>query len=122
MKRYKGMIAAALSLSMLTGCVIKIDGNSWDGEDNWRQRQDRNADYIPNMVIGQSLSLIEADLGRPDFNESFQRNGETIQVIYYRTQQLDEDGRTTKNETTPLVFIDNELVGWGEIALEKASR
>jgi len=30
-------------------------------------------------------------------------------------------GRTTKDETTPLVFVDGELVGWGESAIEYAT-
>jgi hypothetical protein len=42
-----------------------------------------------------------------------------VQVLYYRTRRVDDDGITTKNECTPLVFINNELVGWGELSLSK---
>jgi hypothetical protein len=42
-------------------------------------------------------------------------------VLLYRTRLVREDGRTTRDETTPLVFVDGELVGWGESAVENAT-
>ncbi|MFT7090937.1 MAG: hypothetical protein ACJAYW_000899, partial [Candidatus Azotimanducaceae bacterium] len=32
------------------------------------------------------------------------------------------DGQTTKDETTPMVFVGNKLVGYGATAVENATR
>jgi hypothetical protein len=34
--------------------------------------------------------------------------------LFYRTQRKHSDGETTRDETTPLVFRDNRLIGWGD--------
>ena len=62
------------------------------------------------------MSVVD-ELGAADFNEMISSNGDTVQVLYYRTQRVDDDGITTKNECTPLVFVNNELKGWGELSL-----
>ena len=107
----------------LSGCVIAIgnDGGTNDGAD-WKARQDRNNRYVSQLELGTSMSVVRLDLGEPDFNESFQRNGDTYQVLYYRTQRIHDDGRTTMDETIPFVFIDMPLVGWGQTAIDKATR
>jgi len=33
--------------------------------------------------------------------------------LFYRTRRTEADGETSRDETTPLVFKNNELVGWG---------
>jgi len=49
-------------------------------------------------------------------------NGEAIRVLYDRTHHSNSDGKTTRGESTLLVVIDDQLVGWGEITIEKATR
>ena len=111
-----------IAVTALNGCVIAIgNGDKNDGAD-WQARQERNNRYIDQLELGTSVSVVKLDLGEPDFNESFQRNGDTYQVLYYRTHRVDSDGRTTKDETTPFVFIDMALVGWGHTAIDKATR
>jgi len=51
-----------------------------------------------------------------DFNELFEKQDGTYRVLYYRTQKTMGDGITTKDECTPLVFRNGELVGWGDSA------
>ena len=115
-------IAAIVALTItLSGCVIAIGGDSLDSDD-WKRRQGRNAEYIRHLDLGESMASIEADLGDPDFIESFRREGEVFKVLYYRTHRTHDDSTTTMDETTPLVFIDNHLVGWGESAIDKATR
>jgi hypothetical protein len=58
-------------------------------------------------------------MGVADFNESYQKNGEQIQVLFYRTNRLHKDGLTTKDECTPLIFKNNQLVSWGENAYKQ---
>jgi hypothetical protein len=114
-----GLLLLTLSL---TGCVVAIGNGHGDGEDNWKERQGKNSRYINSLSIGASRAVVESDLGSADILEVFQRNGDDYRVLFYRTQRVNDDGRTTKNETTPLVFIDDKLVGWGDTAIEKATR
>ena len=109
-------------LSTLTACVVSIGNDGYDdGEEEWKSRQEKNLRYINRLDLGTAMNVVEADLGTPDFSDSFQRNGEVFHVIYYRTQHEESDGKTSKEETTPLVFIEKSLVGWGELAIDKAT-
>lgn len=122
MRKIAGMTGVLLVAALLNGCVIAIGNDGNDEDNDWQQRQDRNSRYIRSLDIGQSMASVEADLGTPDFNESFQRDGDVFQVLYYRTRQIDDDGKTDMDETTPLVFIDRSLVGWGPTAIDKATQ
>ena len=48
-----------------------------------------------------------------------QASEELIQQIVEQVENQIYDGITTKNECTPLVFVNNELKGWGELSLSK---
>ena len=122
MNRLVQLTGTLLLATTLSGCVIAIGNSAFDMEEEWKQRQDRNVDYIHHLDLGRSIASIESDLGHADFVESFQREGDTFRVLYYRTQRVHDDGKTTMDETTPLVFIDRELVGWGRSAIDKATR
>lgn len=116
------LLLPALCALFLSGCVIAV-GDHHDDEDGdgWRERQRENRRAIAELDLGRSLASIEAQLGEPDFFETFQRDGERFVVLLYRTHRVREDGETTRDETTPLVFVDDALVGWGESAVEFAT-
>ena len=121
MNRY-AQIARTLILTVsLSGCVIAIGTDSFDKERDWQERQERNSAYIQYLQLGQSMGRIETDLGTPDFSESFHRDGDIFDVLYYRTQRVHNDSKTSMDETTPLVFVERELVGWGQSAVDKAT-
>ena len=121
MNRFAQITRAVILTISLSGCVIAIGTDSFDKERDWQQRQDRNSEYIQYLQLGQSMGLVETDLGAPDFTESFLRDGEVFDVLYYRTRRVHNDSKTSMDETTPLVFVDSELVGWGQSAIDKAS-
>lgn len=107
---------------LLSGCVISIDDDYDDGYHissgaQWERSEAKNREYIATANTGVSRASVVAELGAADFNEMVTNNGDSIQVLYYRTQRVDDDGVTTKNECTPLVFVNNTLVGWGDAAL-----
>lgn len=104
----------------LSGCVIAIGTDDHD-EDDWEDRQTRNERIVRDLDLGTDITEIEKRLGTADFVEAFQRNGATYTVLYYRTHRTKGDGKTTRDETTPLVFVDGGLVGWGESAIEYAT-
>ncbi|WP_279513250.1 DUF3192 domain-containing protein [Idiomarina aquatica] len=39
-----------------------------------------------------------------------------------RTHRTHADGMTTRDECTPIVFIDDKLTGTGELALDKVKK
>ena len=110
-----------LSIS-LQGCVIAIGNDGMGDDEDWQDRQEHNLQYINQLRLNISSSEILDELGDPDFKESFQRDGELFEILYFRTEHLDSDGMTSKAETTPLVFIDKQLVGWGQLAIDKVSK
>lgn len=111
-------IAALLSVS-LVGCVIVAD-HDWDESDyndDWQVRQQTNRDYIADLAIGAPVELIKTDLGKADFSEAFSYSDQSVLVLRYRTQHEKSDGETKSNETTPLIFVNGQLAGWGDRAL-----
>lgn len=114
----KTLLAAALVLPLtLTGCVISVDG---DGEysyhSDWKDIEYKNRKHIARLELNTSISDVKREMGIPDFNESHPKEDDQFQVLYYRTQRIAGDGVTTKDECTPLVFKNGQLIGWGESA------
>lgn len=110
-----------VSVALLSGCVIAVNTDDWEDSDNWYARQHKIEKKIERLELGRSEMSIRDEFGSPDFNEAFIRNGSEFVVLYYRSRHVESDGITTKSETTPLVFVEGNLVGWGESALENAT-
>ncbi len=104
------VLSSALTL-LLSGCIITVkDGDYHKG---WEQRQTDNREIISDLAVGTSLTEVKKEMGIPDDSESLVINGTQYKVLYYRTHHNHEDGKTTRDETTPLIFKDNVLIGWG---------
>jgi hypothetical protein len=73
------------------------------------------------LRMGADISSVDAKLGAPDFSEAFTRNGQEVRIYHYRTHRRHADGKTTKDETTPLVFVDDQLVGWADTAVQQVT-
>lgn len=112
------LLAAAFILPLtLSGCIISVDGDGVDRHyGSWKEKDEKNRNYIANLSPDMTFSQITNKLGTPDFNESFQRGEQQVQVLFYRTQRKRDDGITTKDECTPLILTNGVLVGWGEKA------
>lgn len=112
-KSIRAITAGILAMS-LAGCVINVsdEGASW-GED-WRDRQEHNRQVISRLEIGQTRFEVEDRLGEPDFTEAYTHDGADYHILHYRTQHRHSDGETTPDETTPLVFRNGHLEGWGD--------
>jgi hypothetical protein len=122
----KKIILPALLISSmaLSGCVISIDDDGYEsdyysGHKSWQKIEKENREHIAALVLGTKTQSVIDKMGVADFNEALKKGDEQYQVLWYRTQRRDGDGVTTKDECTPLVFKNNELVGWGETALER---
>ena len=119
------LIAIPLSMS-LTGCVIvSTDEDTraeWfdnDSKAKWQQVQKDNKRKIAQLEIGDDYSSVRKTMGTPEFNESYSEDGKKYQVIFYRTHHRHSDGETSKDECTPLIFINGKLTSWGEKAYNK---
>lgn len=103
----------------LNGCVVAVGGN--DSPDFYSHHQDHeyeNRKKISQLLVSMSYRDVYDKLGVPDFNETYTQDNENIQVLFYRTQKLNDDGITTKAECTPLVFKNGILASWGEKAYQ----
>lgn len=122
MKIYKALIAAPLAFS-LCGCVIVAGDGDWDEHrslSNWESQQKLNRTNITKLTLGLEQATVLTRMGDPDISEAFTgNNGKSYQVLFYRTQRVHGDDDTTKDETTPLVFEDGVLIGWGNDALQR---
>ncbi len=116
----RNVVAIVVVLSAIAGVkgtqflYNEISGNSEviDSQD-WESRELINRRAIQSLQMGAPLSQITENMGTADFNEILKSGNENYQVLYYRTQRTTEDGMTTKDECTPLVFSGQVLVGWG---------
>ena len=109
---------AAISVS-LSGCLIVAGDRDWNNGD-WEDKQTQNRQAISNLTLQMTRTQVIERLGIASFSEAFVNKGNEYQILYYRTQRTKSDGETTKDETTPLVFEKNKLIGWGNEALAKA--
>lgn len=121
MKTFVKLLTVAAVVSSLSGCVVAVGNGEgdWDDNDsNWKKEQQANLNYINGLTLGAPISAVRGSLGSPAFVETFQRQGEAVEVLFYRTNHRHSDGETSKDECTPLVFKKGVLVGWGEKAYQ----
>lgn len=117
----KCLLASLLMAPLLTGCVVAVggDGDSHDGNTHWKARHAENRTTIANLESGATYQTILTRMGTPDFSESLSVADKEYQILFYATQSLHSDSKTTKDECTPLVFEQKQLIGWGEAAYSK---
>lgn len=110
------MTVAALSLG-LSGCIIVTETEHRQSSSEVADKEQRNRQIIASLQESTSVATVEAELGVPEFSDLVTRDGERYRVLYYRTQRVHADGNTTRDECTPLVFKDGQLIGTGELAV-----
>ncbi|MBO2663253.1 DUF3192 domain-containing protein [Shewanella algae] len=81
---------------------------------SWEDRQAYNQSMVSELQLGQTLAEVTQTLGKADFSEAKQTHSHSLQVLFYRTHHSKSDGKTTKDECTPLLFEDGQLLAWGE--------
>jgi hypothetical protein len=123
MKKTNWLIVLSLPVLLsLSGCVIKVgsgDGESQYFSSDHHDIEAQNRKKIARLELRQAYDEVKTIFGTANFNESYQKDGQQIQVLYYRTHRVHADGMTTKDECTPLVFKEGYLVSWGEQALNQ---
>jgi hypothetical protein len=107
------LLALPIVLLSLTGCVIVSGEHGWNSGD-WQDEQRENRRVISTLEIGMERGDVVSRLGTPSFSEAYSREGDEYRVLYFRTQHRHSDGETSRDETTPLVFRNDTLIGWGD--------
>ena len=62
---------------------------------------------------GSPLRPVVTYMNNPYRTSSFEKEDKRLEVLYYYTEVKDFDGAVSDDELTPIVLIDNKLVGWG---------
>jgi hypothetical protein len=120
MKMRRLLLAIVLPVTIaMGGCSINIGGSKGELADHSvREKQEKlQREKISRLNTGESLDVVQNNLGTPDFTEFYNRQNKKVKVLFYRTHRVKADGITTKDECTPLVFVDSKLDSWGERAL-----
>jgi len=121
MKQLLNLALAGLIAVSLSGCII-VDGEFKDwGDEDWKSEQRENRSLISRLELDETRQRVIGKLGAPNFSEAFTKGDDQYRVLYYRTQHRHSDGDTTKDETTPLVFKNNLLIGWGHDMLAEVT-
>lgn len=111
------LFAVSVLTATLSGCVVAIgDKTDSRSESSWQKAQTNNLQQINQLQLGARADDVRSLLGAPDFSELFEKDGEQVLVLFYRTHHVKSDNKTTKDECTPLVFKNNLLTGWGDKA------
>lgn len=118
MKQLTRLAVLAALVVGLAGCVVAIGNDGPESRDSeWAEIERDNRRAIDSLRLGMGIRETQATMPHePDFSEAFTVRGVGYRALFYRTQRVEGDGVTARNETTPLIFADGELVGWGESA------
>lgn len=111
------LIAGIVSYLAIVGLVLSLY-QADPADMKWQERETYNAKQIGQLEFGMSKDDVIRMLGSPDINEAKETSGGAHQVLFYRTHHVTSDGITTKDECTPLLFKDNQLIAWGSDAYE----
>jgi len=117
------LAAVALSASLLNGCVVAIGADDFErsGSD-WAEIERDNRRAIDSLTLGMGVREAQERMPHPAaFNEAFVADGVAYRALFYRTQRVAGAGVTTRDETTPLIFADGKLIGWGAAAWREAT-
>lgn len=116
------LVIAATTLS-LSGCVLNVgEHESRRSGEYWQVQQEKNRSNLTKLTMGMTKDQVLLVMGTADFSEAHLSQADAnspqqaVQVYFYRTQWAKGDGKTTKDECTPVVVKDDKLVGWGESA------
>lgn len=109
------VIALGAALCLLSACMIVVDKDSSSSyqSESWEVKERQNRQHIATLSEGRVLNDVVTLMGAPDFDENLRLDNGQYRVLYYRTQRVTADGKTTKDECTPLVFEQDTLIGWG---------
>ncbi|QSX32533.1 DUF3192 domain-containing protein [Shewanella avicenniae] len=115
MKNKIPVIIGAIFLSYLAFvAVIMLVYEPSPDDMSWEDRQAYNRGKISELHLGDPLAQVQLAMGHADFSEAKLFDGKKMLVLFYQTQRTVSDGLITRDECTPLLFVDEQLVAWGD--------
>ena len=115
MNKLRNLSFVAVMTISLSGCVIVAgEHDGYDSSSDWETTQKENRAMISELELNADRASVKMKMGAANYSEAFVKGGDEYRVLYYRTQHRHSDGDTSKDETTPLVFKNNKLIGWGD--------
>lgn len=121
MNQISRLVLVLVAAAMLAGCVVVAGNSPRDREAGWQRVERENREQIGRLYLGMTVDQVRADMNPPDFSEAFEFDGDDYRVLFFRTHRVRADGMTTRDETTPLMFVNGVLAGWGEAAYEEVT-
>ncbi|AWB68874.1 cell envelope protein SmpA [Saccharobesus litoralis] len=109
-------VGLALGLYLVFGFCVLTLVNDDQSQMQFEDRQAYNKKVISRLNTLQPKDEIIKLMGPPDITEAKKTASGIIQILFYRTQHIKQDGFTTQDECTGLLFINNKLIIWGDEA------
>ncbi len=81
----------------------------------WQKKMETNNANLLKLEMGMSKEKVITIMGPPLFNEAYKSlYDKSVVILFYYTQRKWADGSETKDECTPIIIENDELVGWGD--------
>jgi len=81
----------------------------------WQKEMATNNRNIAKLEIGMKMDDALNIMGEPLLREAYaQDDGSVFEAIFYYTNRVLAAGNQTKDEMTPICFVDKVLIGWGQ--------
>ncbi|PIQ85046.1 MAG: hypothetical protein COV74_10640 [Candidatus Omnitrophica bacterium CG11_big_fil_rev_8_21_14_0_20_45_26] len=127
MKTFRRLTLLILFIVALAGCATLEDVRVENRESLENLNLGMTKDQAQQVMGTKTIRTYDAGYATPRsiINQPFRSEGFDIddhfcEVLYYYTDLKAKDGAITDDELTPLVFVDNELIGWGRTFLDEA--
>jgi hypothetical protein len=119
----KKVISRILIALAIYGVFVALVVNFYDDSPSdmeWGDRESYNKQYISKLTLDEfNFEQAIEELGGPDITEAKKVDGNSFQVMFYRTQHMKSDGFTTQDECTALLFKNGSLIAIGKPAYEQ---
>lgn len=75
----------------------------------------KNNENLMTLKTGMTQDEVYELMGVPSLSELYEAADDNIvSILYYRTKEEKTTVLSAKDECTPVVFVNNQLVGWGD--------
>ena len=82
--------------------------------------RERNRNNLSRLTLDMSRQQVLTVMKRPYRSETLSlSNGKRLELLYYHTDLKTPDGAVTDDELTPVVLIEDKVIGWGRILVRR---
>ena len=82
--------------------------------------RERNRNNLSRLTLDMSRQQVLTVMKRPYRSETLSlSNGKRLELLYYHTDLKTPDGAVTDDELTPVVLIEDKVIGWGWILVRR---